>query len=336
MIKKIFLSVLLCTVCMFGLAQSQTVTHVVQRGETLESIAEYYKVSVEDINKANPNADGIVYVGMKLVLPVGATSTTTEATAQQKSPKATTRTSPTSFNKSQSENNQQTTHTTSYNKDMWKLRVIAGLTSGSWTGKDFKDGDLDTGYGRANAKNKAAYQFHAGLIADYVFSKNMYAGLGIVFNQSGYKQDCLMTSGQYWDDEGGNYDGEQTVKMTTNKLDIPIHIGGMYNFSTDTRLFIEAGPYLSYTISGNKKRTGTFTEYDDIHSSGTEHINDKEKIGKGSLKDFQKFGYGLSATVGASFNKIILQFTYQRGLTKTIKKKKQYEQNMLLSLGYEF
>ena len=69
MIKKIFLSVLLCTVCMFAMAQSQTVTHVVQRGETLESIAEYYKVSVEDINKANPNADGMVYVGMKLNIP---------------------------------------------------------------------------------------------------------------------------------------------------------------------------------------------------------------------------------------------------------------------------
>ena len=69
MIKKIFLSVLLCTVCMLSMAQSQTVTHVVQRGETLESIAESYKVSVEDINKANPNADGIVYVGMKLNIP---------------------------------------------------------------------------------------------------------------------------------------------------------------------------------------------------------------------------------------------------------------------------
>ena len=66
MIKKFFLSVLLCTVCVFSMAQSQTVTHVVQRGETLESIAEYYKVSVADINKANPNADGIIYVGMKL------------------------------------------------------------------------------------------------------------------------------------------------------------------------------------------------------------------------------------------------------------------------------
>lgn len=73
MIKKIFLSVLFCTVCMFTMAQGQTVTHVVQRGETLESIAEYYKVNVEDINKANPNADGIVYVGMKLNIPTNST-----------------------------------------------------------------------------------------------------------------------------------------------------------------------------------------------------------------------------------------------------------------------
>ena len=69
MIKKMILSVLLCTVCVVTMAQSQTVTHVVQRGETIESIAKIYKVSVEDINKANPNADGIVYVGMKLVIP---------------------------------------------------------------------------------------------------------------------------------------------------------------------------------------------------------------------------------------------------------------------------
>lgn len=69
MIKKIFLSVFFCTVSVFTMAQNQTATHVVQRGETIENIAEIYKVSVEDINKVNPNADGIVYVGMKLVIP---------------------------------------------------------------------------------------------------------------------------------------------------------------------------------------------------------------------------------------------------------------------------
>lgn len=335
MIRKICFSLIMCAISLMAMAQHQVVTHVVQRGETIESIAKQYNVSVADINKANPNAEGVVYVGMKLAIPVGTTKTTTEATTQQESKKTTTVTYSTSSNKSTSENNHQTVHATSCNKNLWKIRVIAGLTSGSWTGKDFKDGDIEMDYGKASAKNKAIYHFHAGLIADYVFSKNVYAGLGIVFNQSGYKQDCLMTSGQYWDEEGANYDGEQTVKMMVNKFDIPIHIGGLYNISSGTRLFLEVGPYLSYAISGNKKRTGYSTEYKDIHSSETEPINEKEKIGKGSLKDFQKFGYGLSATVGVSFNRIILQFTYQRGLNKTIKKTKQYEQNMLLSLGYD-
>lgn len=83
MIKRFFFSVLLCTVCVFAMAQSQTVTHVVQRGETIESIAEYYKVSVEDINKANPNADGMFYVGMKLVVPVGTANSAIQPTVQR-------------------------------------------------------------------------------------------------------------------------------------------------------------------------------------------------------------------------------------------------------------
>lgn len=69
MIKKTILSIILLLVCVFAMAQSQTITHVVQRGETIESIARYYNVSVEDISKANPNMDGVVYVGMKLSIP---------------------------------------------------------------------------------------------------------------------------------------------------------------------------------------------------------------------------------------------------------------------------
>ncbi len=83
MIKKIFLSLLLCTMCMFAMAQSTTTTHIVQRGETLESIAEQYNVSVDDINKANPNTDGIIYVGMKLNIPVGTASTASKTTPKQ-------------------------------------------------------------------------------------------------------------------------------------------------------------------------------------------------------------------------------------------------------------
>ena len=67
--KRLFISTIISAASIVSMAQTQSVTHVVQRGETIESIAEYYHVSVADINKANPNAEGLVYVGMKLVVP---------------------------------------------------------------------------------------------------------------------------------------------------------------------------------------------------------------------------------------------------------------------------
>lgn len=70
MIKRLFLSTIFFAAGTFAIAQTTSVTHIVQRGETIESIAENYHVSVADINKANPNAEGLVYVGMKLVVPI--------------------------------------------------------------------------------------------------------------------------------------------------------------------------------------------------------------------------------------------------------------------------
>ena len=329
MIKKTFLSVILCAASMLAMAQAKTVTHVVQRGETIESIADFYKVSVEDINKANPNADGIVYVGMKLNIPQSDESAIVSNTSQPIATKD--KTQSTIDNRAYAKKSEYVA-----NENSWRIKAVAGVTVGTWTGNDFKDGSTESDYGQASTENKAMYQIHLGVVFDYLLSENLYAGTGVFFNQNGYKQESLMTSGQYWDDEGANYDGKQTVKMTTNNIEVPIHIGGMYNMSSNLGLFVEVGPYFSYAVSGSKKRTGSFTEYDDIHSSATDHINEKEDIGKGSLKDFQRFGYGLSATAGISVNKFIFQFTYQRELSKAIKKTKQYEQNILLSIGYDF
>ena len=48
-------------------------THIVQRGETIESIAEKYNVSAIDITKANPDAAKFFYKGMKLKIPTAST-----------------------------------------------------------------------------------------------------------------------------------------------------------------------------------------------------------------------------------------------------------------------
>lgn len=68
--KKAF-AVIMLAALNIGLcfAQSGTAKHVVERGETLASIAKLYSVSEEEIVKLNPDAAQFVYVGMELVMP---------------------------------------------------------------------------------------------------------------------------------------------------------------------------------------------------------------------------------------------------------------------------
>ena len=141
MVKKIILSVLLCTVCMFTMAQSQTVTHVVQRGETIESIAQYYNVSVEDINKANPNADGVMYVGMKLSIPTTrAINTVTNATPQQE-PITRRNTQAATYSPTSTE---KTLNSSSNTWQRNQSRIMWGLT---YFAQDFDDVKLSGHYG---------------------------------------------------------------------------------------------------------------------------------------------------------------------------------------------
>lgn len=67
---KRLLALFACSLCLISNMQAQT-HHVVQRGETLESIAQKYGVNTEAIKKANPSVNA-VYAGKQLVLPEGA------------------------------------------------------------------------------------------------------------------------------------------------------------------------------------------------------------------------------------------------------------------------
>ena len=51
------------------ISMAQTKSHTVTRGETIESIAQKYGVTVEAIKQANPNMGSMFYVGMKLNIP---------------------------------------------------------------------------------------------------------------------------------------------------------------------------------------------------------------------------------------------------------------------------
>ena len=65
--KRLLTSILMLLSVM--VMQAQQVVHTVQRGETLESIAEKYHVTKETITQNNPNAADAFYVGLKLYIP---------------------------------------------------------------------------------------------------------------------------------------------------------------------------------------------------------------------------------------------------------------------------
>lgn len=60
-------------------------THVVNRGETLQSIAQKYGVTTEQIIQANPQAAQFVYVGMELTIPGQSAQTQPAIPAAQQS-----------------------------------------------------------------------------------------------------------------------------------------------------------------------------------------------------------------------------------------------------------
>ena len=61
----VFIAMMTMTVAM-----AQQVTHVIQRGETLESIAQKYQVTVDAIKQANPETAEMTYIGMRIIIPV--------------------------------------------------------------------------------------------------------------------------------------------------------------------------------------------------------------------------------------------------------------------------
>lgn len=64
--KRILLTLMLCiSVPCF----SQTIEHVVDVGETFESIAQKYGLTEQQLKEANPKYRGVFYVGMKLNIP---------------------------------------------------------------------------------------------------------------------------------------------------------------------------------------------------------------------------------------------------------------------------
>ena len=216
--KKTILTLAFCASAILCHAQNQTVTHVVQRGETIESIAETYGVSADDIAKANPNMDGMFYVGMKLNVPNKASLTTHDDS--QTTPTIPSvdiaRHSTTQVGKRTNENNTNDT-------EVWKFTPA-----------------FEIGFGFIKGADNFMYEATAGI--NYNLPYNIYAGARIGYNSCNY--NSLTT-----------IDGTSVNSKTEcHLIEIPLEVG--YKILTDNHNFgiiPFAGIAANVGISGKSK-----------------------------------------------------------------------------------
>lgn len=252
MIKKFFLSVLLCTVCVLAMAQSQIITHIVQRGETIESIADYYKVSVADINKANPNADGIIYVGMKLNIPAST------------SPKNETRTEKTTTSGISSNENTSYVPQSSTTKKSYDNETTLGLQFARVKASYLFPTEMEKS---SRGHYRSSYNLSFVLEGEYVFNPNIFAGFGL-----GYMAQGSCNSDRNQDEDGIRY---QQYKSQYHYVMVPLSIGYRMPITKNVNIDAYTGPVVTCVVAGNSQyRTST-----------------SEKWNKTKLKDMKNVKY---------------------------------------------
>lgn len=303
--KRTIISIVALLCMTFAMAQQKS--HTIQRGETIESIAKKYNVSVYALQQANPDLQEMFYVGMKLVIPQQAHTNIHESSGERVIE---------DYNPFLDMEGPEKKSLANIEKE-----ILAGVSINGYTGKDVKGSEMLIG-------------FHTGFGIKYYFNNSFNIGIAVLFSTKGYEQEDSISSGPYWNDDGGNFNTYNKESITTYNIDLPISLGYRLSFSDGFNSSIKLGPYFTYTLFGNKKTKIINTIYPDIHSSETERTNKKEKISK--LKNFNPLSIGIMAGLSFDIHNFIIAINYQHGITPLFDKEKKYEKNIMVSLGYKF
>lgn len=219
--KKAF-AVIMLAALNIGLcfAQSGTAKHVVERGETLASIAKLYSVSEEEIVKLNPDAAQFVYVGMELVLPDSQKQEPTDAVQSE-----------TALVK-QIEANQNVSSTNISNKDndFKKWNITYSLSYGF----------LPKPKGEGVSGSSFSFAMVAG--ANYNFTKQLYAGARIGYYYANYNN--LIRYGV------GN---STNIIIDNHYIYLPVEAGYRLYLNNNIALVPYAGLDFSYIVKSKQE-----------------------------------------------------------------------------------
>ena len=246
-------------------------TYVVQRGETIVSIAKKYGLSEAELRQANPDLEDFFFVGMKLNIPKAHSHSTTESdnnnsnesqkalTDNEKDPNNTKLTANQSlYDGSTLENSESLANT-------WHLAYRMGAsfykieTNGSFTS------------GGRTYENKTG--FEVDLLGHYYITENLFLSFGL-----GYYETASSSSIAAF-----GYNNRSEIK--SRNVIAPIEIGLNIPIVKDKIAIIaETGPSFAYALGGyykNGSEKKSFSEMEDDYDVDIERFGSFYRISAG-------------------------------------------------------
>jgi len=187
-------------------------------------------------------------------------------------------------------------------------QVRFGVKAGGNFSQLYVSGDRT---GIAADQYKGRFGYHFGGMVEYSFSDMFAIQPELQYLHHGAN---LKSTNSF-----GMKDGH----VTLNSLQLPVNMKMSFNVK-NTRLFVYAGPYLSYTMYG--KAQGK------VDGISTDH----KLFGKGS--DMKRLDYGVGVGAGVEVNKFVLTLGNQFSPNDIsgVKGSKMKAGNISLSVGYFF
>ena len=159
--------------------------------------------------------------------------------------------------------------------------------------------------------------FKIGPTVEFAIAPNMAIQSGLLLSSKGAK-----TSESY--SESG-IDVDADITINANYLELPICFAYKYPIAPDTKIYVNAGPYLAYGLFG--KTTAK------ISAMGLSAEEDEDTLGDDG---FENFDFGLTFGIGAEVTKFNFGLNYDLGLSEVIKDSKIKNTNFWISVGYNF
>ena len=186
-----------------------------------------------------------------------------------------------------------------------KLGVTAGLNASNVIEEN-----------NEGSKYKAGFQ--AGLVADFGITENFSIIPELLFSQRGGKDEIS--------EEGY----KMSSSTTLNYLQLPVNFAYKFNVGYGSKLFIFAGPYAGYALSGKRKvdlKLGNGTD----SGSGDIKFGSKED-------EVKPFDFGLNAGIGYEYEKVFFKLQWNPGLANltNVSGYSSKNTNVAVTVGYYF